>query len=146
MARILSANVLFFQLHEKVFYFVICYSFSEVFAIAHYNIDGEVSHVLDTYAGWVHRICGLCHHSKYAIMQLSYCAVLFVLCAGCESSCVYAVVTSLLSLRSRPSAFTTLTHARVSFPAMCAAVHLLPEKCDAQFNPYPANVENRVSS
>ena len=102
---------------------------------AHYNIDGEISHVLDTYAGWVHRIFGLCHHSKYAIMQLSYCAVEFVLCVGCDSSCIYAVVTSLLSLRSWPNAFTTLTHARANFSAMCAAVHVLPEKCNAQFNP-----------
>jgi len=43
---------------------------------------------------------------------------------------VYAVVTSLLSLRSWPSAFT-----RANFPDMCAAVQVLPVNCDAQFNP-----------
>lgn len=50
---------------------------------------------------------------------------------------MYAVATSLrvLSLRSRPSAFTRLTHARVNFPAMCAALQVLPQNCDAQFNP-----------
>jgi len=68
-------------------------------------------------------------------MQLSYCALEYFLRAGCESSCVHAVVTSLLSLRCWPSAFTRLTHARVNFPAMCAAVHVLPENCDVQFNP-----------
>jgi hypothetical protein len=47
---------------------------------------------------------------------------------------VYAVVTSLLSLLCWPSAFTRLTHARVNFPATCAAVLVIPENCNAQFN------------
>ena len=48
---------------------------------------------------------------------------------------MYAVVTSCLSLRSWPIAFTRLTHARVKFPAICATVQMLQENCDAQFNP-----------